>query len=109
MASRQGSGTRPQKRKNNATHAEGSTKSQRGTRQRVTNTEPIDSETNDVDEPELKKMKKRFAAMVGKVETKEQVAAASQWMTSMQCTKNDLGKFKTFNDHMEESGLQSVW
>lgn len=68
-----------------------------------------DAETHVAEESELEKMKKRFADMVGKVETKEQVAAASQWMTSMQCTKNDLDKFKTFNDHMEISGLQSVW
>jgi hypothetical protein len=114
MGSRQGSGARQKKRKNDTSPAESSTKFQRGKRQRVTYTEPSDeesseSETNNADVPKLEKMKERFAIMVGNVETKEQVDAASQWMTSMQCTKADLDKFKTFNDHMEESGLSSVW
>ncbi|KUJ17270.1 uncharacterized protein LY89DRAFT_684364 [Mollisia scopiformis] len=56
-----------------------------------------------------RKMLKRFAAKVGKVVTLEQVAAASQWMTSMQCTENDLQKFATFNSHAEKIGLQKVW
>jgi hypothetical protein len=114
MGSRQGSGGRQKKRKNDTSHANGSTKSRSGKRQRVASTEPNDeeslnSETDNAHKSELEKMKERFAAMVGDVETKEQVAAASQWMTSMQCTKADVNKFKTFNDHMEGSGLSSVW
>lgn len=60
-------------------------------------------------DPELKKMMKRFAALVGKVETLDQVAAASQWMTSMQCTDEDIRKFKTFNAHAENVGIGKVW
>jgi len=34
--------------------------------------------------PELNKMMKRFAALMGNVETFDLVTAASQWMTSIQ-------------------------
>ncbi|CZR66528.1 uncharacterized protein PAC_16429 [Phialocephala subalpina] len=63
----------------------------------------------DPDHDELQKMTNRFVSMVGKVETFAQVAAASQWMTSMQCTENDIRRFETFNAHAENVGLAAVW
>jgi hypothetical protein len=56
-----------------------------------------------------KEMKDRFAAIVGNAETLEKIAAASQWMTSMTCTPQDLLKFHTFNAHMKELKEYNVW
>jgi hypothetical protein len=55
------------------------------------------------------RMKFQFSTMVGKAETLEQVAAASQWMTFMLCTPRDPLKFEIFNAHMEKIGLPKVW
>jgi len=64
---------------------------------------------DDDNDPKLKNMIKRFASMAGNIETMNQVAAASQWMTSMQCTYKDILKFKAFNSHAEKVGLSKVW
>lgn len=77
----------------------------------------IESEADDImqdvdidpDHDELQKMMNRLITMVGRVKTLEQVAADSQWMTSMQCTENDMRKFKTFNAHAENVGLSAIW
>jgi hypothetical protein len=56
-----------------------------------------------------KEMKNRFTAIVKKAETLGQVAAASQWMTSMTCTPQDCLRFQTFNAHMRELKEHNVW
>ncbi|KAH6721882.1 hypothetical protein BKA61DRAFT_591446 [Leptodontidium sp. MPI-SDFR-AT-0119] len=67
-----------------------------------------DSEPSPTTE-ERKKTLLRLVATVGKLETLDQVAAASHYMTSMGCTKKDLVKFECFNIHVTKVGVSKVW
>jgi hypothetical protein len=72
----------------------------------------VDMDATIVGEPKIstkKKMKLQFSKMVGQVETLEQIAAASQWMTSTLSGPRDPLKFQTFNAHMTKLGVKKVW
>jgi hypothetical protein len=71
----------------------------------------VDIDATIVGEPKTsakQKMKLQFSKMVGQVETLEQVAAASQWMTSILSGPQDPLRFETFNAHMTKLGVEKI-
>jgi hypothetical protein len=71
----------------------------------------VDIDATIVGEPKIstkQKMKLQFSKMVGQVEKLEQVAAASQWMTSILSGPRDPLKLETFNAQMTKLGVEKI-
>lgn len=56
----------------------------------------------------LEKVVSRFAAQVRALETRKQIAIASQWVTSMKGINDDILKEKAYDIHIAKLGAQRV-